>query len=846
MKSLILNGSIRIQKLDECILRIEYSKYGEFCDENTFLVAGKSSFTEEYNLNYKEDEYNYLLDFKDYEIRVDKNLKQLTGIAVYKNNKLVYKYKKIANSGELPSIEKTPLIFPLIDKPQIIVPECGYSYLNKKNNGFKVNKNASDLYLFFVEGDYKLLRKEYVKLTGRPDMVRLKTLGSWNSKYYPYRQDEAEQVIRDYENHNMPLDNIVIDTDWRKASDRGIGYDIDENLFPDMKGFFNFAHDNKVEVMLNDHPEPQDGAKNCCSPNEVKFREEKLTGLLEMGLDYWWYDRNWHTKLISLDGVINPETWGQYLFHDITRHYYEKNKKGKYPLRALAMSNIDNVSNGYYYHITNSASHRYPFQWTGDITSSSSSLMENIYDICRANLNEIIYANPDCGGHIGNPDKELFLKWMQVGSLLPVLRPHCSNMVIRYREPWNYDEETEDICRNYFSLRYRLLEKIYKDAHKSYEEGSPLVKSLSWDYPKDKNCTKYFGEYFFADVLVGYLDYASADFCQKSLLSGKDYVGKIKCRYYLGTNLEGEPILEKEYKKIDFELVNVPPEKEVPTYNFSAIFEGKINLTKKINLLIENDDGVRVYIDNKLVFDDWNNHGAIIMPIGEFEKGIHDLKIEYYQAGGEAFLKLFKSTYDYSKQNKMYLPEGEWLNPFNGKIIQGNKAIHVVAGIDELPMYLKLGTIYPLLKEANHVEDLDFSKMSLDYYPSMTNFIEDEIYEDDGKTTGYQFGEYRKNRYKTSFDEKEQAFVLDLFKAEGKYQPYSEREYILKFHLLKRYEVEKIVLDGREITYRNYSKDNKLFVLSYGDKARESKVSSAHFKVDLNADHQVKIYIKKH
>ena len=40
------------------------------------------------------------------------------------------------------------------------------------------------------------------------------------------------------------------------------------------------------------------------------------------------------------------------------------------------------------------------------------------------------------------------------------------------------------------------------------------------------------------------------------------------------------------------------------------------------------------------------------MPIGEFEKGIHDLKIEYYQAGGEAFLKLFKSTYDYSKQNK--------------------------------------------------------------------------------------------------------------------------------------------------------------------------------------------------
>ena len=110
MKSLILNENIRIQKLDECILRIEYSKYGEFCDENTFLVAGKSSFTEEYNLNYKEDEYNYLLDFKDYEIRVDKNLKQLTGIAVYKNNKLVYKYesKDSSKNAAAPAAKSAP------------------------------------------------------------------------------------------------------------------------------------------------------------------------------------------------------------------------------------------------------------------------------------------------------------------------------------------------------------------------------------------------------------------------------------------------------------------------------------------------------------------------------------------------------------------------------------------------------------------------------------------------------------------------------------------------------------------------------------------------------------------
>lgn len=61
-------------------------------------------------------------------------------------------------------------------------------------------------------------------------------------------------MILEHEKHNIPLDNMVIDTDWRKASDRGIGYEIDTSLFPDMSGFFAFAHKNDVHIMFNDHP----------------------------------------------------------------------------------------------------------------------------------------------------------------------------------------------------------------------------------------------------------------------------------------------------------------------------------------------------------------------------------------------------------------------------------------------------------------------------------------------------------------------------------------------------------------------------------------------------------------
>ena len=119
-----------------------------------------------------------------------------------------------------------------------------------------------------------------------------------------------------------------------KANDIGIGYDIATDLFPDMKRFFKFAHKNDVEIMFNDHPEPYKDAKNVFDEKEVAFREEKLQGILKLGLDYWWYDRNWSTHLNSIDKFIRPETMGDYLFSDITKHYFQKEELRICPAQA--------------------------------------------------------------------------------------------------------------------------------------------------------------------------------------------------------------------------------------------------------------------------------------------------------------------------------------------------------------------------------------------------------------------------------------------------------------------------------------------------------------------------------
>ena len=197
MNQFIIN-SIRVQLLNEDIVRIEYAKNGKFCDDNTFFMPNKTDYKDD--VEYSENDG--VVCFGEYELYIPENAKSLTGVRLEKNGQRVYTYKKLANSGELPALDKTPEVFAISDTPRIIVPEGGYS-VNRKGE-YKVEENVQDVYLLLCQKNAKKLRKLYVELTGRCELVRLSTLGGWNSKYYAYTEEEAKQLILDYEKHNVP------------------------------------------------------------------------------------------------------------------------------------------------------------------------------------------------------------------------------------------------------------------------------------------------------------------------------------------------------------------------------------------------------------------------------------------------------------------------------------------------------------------------------------------------------------------------------------------------------------------------------------------------------------------
>lgn len=834
----IIYGNIRVQLLSEEIVRIEYGKNAKFCDENTFFVPKKTNYAAT-QVAYTEEDG--VICFGDYELYLPAHGKSLSGVRLERCGVKVYTYKKLANSGELPPLDKTPEVFALSDTPRIIVPAGGYS--TERAGEYTVEENVQDIYLLLCGGNAKKLRRLYVELTGRSELVRLSALGGWNSKYYPYTEEEAKQLILDYEAHAVPLDVMVIDTDWRSC-ENGWGYDINTKLFPDMQRFLDFAHSHGVEIMFNDHPEPV-GGKQVFDPEEIEYREKNLQSLMALGLDTWWYDRNWTTKLVSPTSGVNPETFGLYLFTDITRHFYQ-NRAGDKEIyrRPIIMGNADNIANGCYDRIYSSASHRYSIQWTGDIFSDPDDLAQEVATMLRATENGVAYCNADCGGHQGNPNKEGFIRWMQFGTLSPVFRPHCTNIVERTREPWAYDEETLNIVREYNNLRYRLLPVIYKSAYESYEKGEPIFKALGWNYPNDKKALKRTDEYMLGkDILIKPIAGA-----YPVAVEAKNFVAPVKATYYNGRELQGEPILKKEYKKLNMLLNKTAPEKGVPVFDFSARFETKVKFDKDVTLYIRSDDGCTVWVDGEKVHEDKSLHSAMNFKLCTISANTeHDIKIDYFQAGGEAACVLSWGEVENGNEKAVYLPKGQWLDVFDGKIYAGGKTIRKEYGLREMPLFIRLGSLIPIAYEAKNTKEQKWDKLVYDFYPCKDAEDSGYLYEDDTETTAYKLGQFRKSKYEARYCEECNAFVIKLHAAEGSFtgeKAFATREITVKYHLLKEKDgVRKVTINGDEVALKRTGKDSAAFPLNAGKTAPDGKVICTKFKAEADKDYEIKFYL---
>ncbi|HUK30424.1 MAG TPA: glycoside hydrolase family 3 C-terminal domain-containing protein [Candidatus Acidoferrum sp.] len=117
--------------------------------------------------------------------------------------------------------------------------------------------------------------------------------------------------------------------------------------------------------------------------------------------------------------------------------------------------------------------------------------------------------------------------------------------------------------------------------------------------------------------------------------------------FYNGTDLSGEPVLERIDPQINFEWDGAPPAPQLRGTNFSVRWNGELVAPEDGDYLIggSSDDGFRLFFEGEKIVDDWSVHGertrtATVHLVGGQSYGI---VFEYYQAAGGSAARLLWS-----------------------------------------------------------------------------------------------------------------------------------------------------------------------------------------------------------
>lgn len=421
-------------------------------------------------------------------------------------------------------------------------PSIGNAVFGKNIMSFEaLSTKALDYWV--VAGDTPAqIVETYAEATGKVPMMPEYGLGFWQCKLRYQTQEELLKVAREYKRRQLPIDLIVIDFfHWPTQGD----WRFDETYWPDPDAMVRELQEMKIELMVSIWP-------------TVDKRSENYEEMVEKG--YLIRTERGVRVAMTFQGAtvhFDPTNPGsrQYVWNKAKENYYSKGIKTfwldeaepeyrvydfenyRYHLGAnVAIGNIFPVeySRTFYegmakegqQNIVNlvrcawAGSQKYgALVWSGDIASSWSSLRDQLAAGLNMGMCGLPWWTTDIGGfHGGDPNdpkfRELFVRWFQWGAFCPVMRLHGDREPRQPKvgtsggascrsgadnEVWSYGPEVYEICKKYMDIREKLREytrKLMKEAH---EKGSPVMRTLFYEFPADDACWDIEEEYMYGD-----------------------------------------------------------------------------------------------------------------------------------------------------------------------------------------------------------------------------------------------------------------------------------------------------------------------------------------------------------
>ncbi|MAW95440.1 MAG: hypothetical protein CMF33_09455 [Leeuwenhoekiella sp.] len=373
-------------------------------------------------------------------------------------------------------------------------------------------------YFFGYGTNYQKALEDFYDLTGTPPLLPRWAFGVWYSKYEPYSSSYyKETLLPKFRAEKMPLDVLVIDTDW-KSPNQWNGWNWNSELFPNPEEFLDWTEDEGLKISLNIHAtiqrdDPKFGQTNASAgglidenndgryhfdysnKNHSKAYFDLHRPFSEQGVDFWWPD--WVDEYVDLEVEGLPtETWLSHLY---------ANDRAERGLRPFSFARIGDGYKGYGKSGPPDmawSDHRYTLHFTGDTFDDWELLeFESKFTIREANLG-IPYVSHDMGSFKGRTlSDDKYIRWLQFGIFQPIFRLHSDDHDDSYRLPWQYPE-VEEQAKKFIRLRHALVPYTYSLAHEASTGGMPIVRGMYFYYPEASESYTYEKQYFFGENIL--------------------------------------------------------------------------------------------------------------------------------------------------------------------------------------------------------------------------------------------------------------------------------------------------------------------------------------------------------
>ncbi|HLP76828.1 MAG TPA: TIM-barrel domain-containing protein [Candidatus Paceibacterota bacterium] len=661
-------------------------------------------------------------------------------------------------------------------------------------------------YYFFAGDNLDEVIAAYRQLTGPAPMFPKQAFGLFMSKERYKTQDRVVEVAQNFRKEGFPLDYMVQDWQYWGSDKDGTwsGMIWNKERYPHPEEMTKALHDMNMKLMISIWPSVGNDTElakeldakglrfkplhwisrkariyDAFSPEgrAIYFKHIK-SGLLDVGVDALWMDGT----EVEVGGACHDpvgverdiKNLGTNYMGDFTRYlnpYSLMTTKGTYEgQRATSNKRVLTLTRSSW-----TGQQRYAaLPWDGDTTASWGALRNRIsggINVCMAGQP---YWTQDTGGFFvnyrggeKNPEyRELFARWHQFAIFNPLYRIHGASIE---REPYIFktiDPEMHKSLLSAAQLRYRLLPYIYSLAWQSTANGYTMMRGLPMDFPDDQKVRKtddafMFGPAFLAHPITHAMYNVSeppAPTIPVDYLRTPDGQPGLAVQYFDGVNFDkpaGQTVDTKvEHRWPGPPLANPPPGLS-GFENFSGRWEGTITAPEdgEYEIGFEVDDGARLWLDGKLVAEDWDQAAARWrsgkVTLQKDQKVA--IKLDYFQGGMERYLRLgwripsqiraLASTKSgLNNTMETYLPQGAaWYDFWTNERFTGGQTVKRDCPLDILPLYVRAGTIVPMGPVVQYATEKPEAPYEIRIYPGANAKF--TIYEDDNETYNYEKGQ---------------------------------------------------------------------------------------------------------